>query len=129
MEELTIGEVAAKMGLRTSAIRYYESERLLNPSRRVSGQRRYNRGVLQTIAIIQFAQSIGFTIEQVRTLLHEFPADTPPSERWQALATQKLVEVEELIRRATHMKQILESTLGCECARLEDCVTGIENGL
>src|SRR5262245_14218305 len=98
MEELTIGEVAAKMGLRTSAIRYYESEGLLNPSRRVSGQRRYDAGVLQTLAIIQFAQSIGFTIEQVRILLHEFPADTPPSERWQALATQKLVEVEELIR-------------------------------
>ncbi len=38
---LSIGEVARQVGLRTSAIRYYESVRLLPEAERISGRRRY----------------------------------------------------------------------------------------
>jgi len=41
--------------------------------------------------------------------------------RWQALARQKVVELDALIARAQRMKYVLETGLHCGCLRLEDC--------
>ena len=122
MEKLTIGEVARLASVRPSAIRYYESAGVLPAPRRVSGQRRYDGSVLQRLAIIQLAQEAGFTVAEIKGLFYDFAADTPASERWQALATRKLVEVEALIARAEGMKRLLEeSLLRCRCLSLEEC--------
>lgn len=127
MDSITIGEVAHKAGVRPSAIRYYESAGLLPVPQRVNGQRRYEPNVLQRIGMIQTAQHAGFTISEIRTLLNDFPADTPPSERWHVLASQKLIEVEALIERANTMKMFLERALQCRCLTLEECIVVDEN--
>ena len=121
MEEMSIGEVARRAGVRTSALRYYESVGVLPAPRRVSGRRRYDGEVLDLLAIVRVAQQAGFTVAEIRTLLHGFSADTPPSARWRALASRKLPEVEALIERALGMKRLLERGLRCDCLRLEDC--------
>ena len=129
MEESTISEVANRAGLRPSAIRYYESTGLLPAPRRASGQRRYDASVLQRLAVIQLAQEAGFTVAEIGRLFYDFEADTPASERWQALATQKLAEVDALIARAQGMKRLLEeSLLKCRCLRLEECAGFIMDG-
>ncbi len=121
MEEVSIGEVARRAGVRTSALRYYESVGVLPTPRRVNGQRRYDGEVLDLLAIVRVAQQAGFTVAEIRTLLHGFSADTPPSARWRALASRKLPEIEALIERALGMKRLLERGLRCDCLRLEDC--------
>ncbi len=121
MEEMSIGEVARRAGVRTSALRYYESVGVLPAPRRVNGRRRYEGEVLDLLAIVRVAQQAGFTVAEIRTLLHGFSADTPPSARWRALATRKLPEVEALVERAQGMKRLLERGLRCDCLRLEDC--------
>jgi MerR family transcriptional regulator, redox-sensitive transcriptional activator SoxR len=123
MESFGIGEIARKVGIATSAIRYYESIGLLPPSQRISGKRRYDESILEKLKVIQLAQQVGFSIAEIQNLLHDFPVDTPPSERWQSLAGKKLQEVDELIQRAQLMKAMLEQTLQCECATMEDCAT------
>ena len=122
MEEMTIGEVARRTGIRASALRYYESVGVLPTPRRVNGRRRYDGEVLELLAVVRVAQQAGFTVSEIRTLLHGFSADTPPSARWRALASRKLPEVEALIRRALGIKRLLERGLRCGCLRLEDCV-------
>lgn len=127
MEELTIGEVARRAGIRPSAIRYYESSGLLPAPRRSSGQRRYDAGVLQRLAIIQLAQEAGFSIAEIKSLFYDFADDTPASLRWQALATHKLAEVEARIARAQEMKRVLEECLlQCRCLSLEECARLID---
>jgi MerR family redox-sensitive transcriptional activator SoxR len=121
-EELTIGEVARRAGIRTSAIRYYESVGLLPAPPRVSGRRRYDPSVVQRLAVLRLAQEAGFTVAEIQILFNGFAADTPPAERWEALARRKLEEVDVLIQRALRMRQVLESGLRCGCLRLEDCV-------
>jgi MerR family redox-sensitive transcriptional activator SoxR len=121
MDNLTITEVARRAGLRPSALRYYEDAGLLPPPARVSGRRRYDAGVLEQLAVIRLAQAAGFTIAETRTFLHGFAPDTPPPDRWQALAAEKLPAVEALIVRAQAMKGILEAGLRCECLALEEC--------
>jgi MerR family redox-sensitive transcriptional activator SoxR len=79
------------------------------------------REVLDRLAVVGIAQQAGFTVAEIRTLLHGFSDDAPPSERWRILAREKLVEVEALIERAQGMKRVLKRGLGCECLRIEDC--------
>jgi len=121
MGELSIGAVARRAGIAASALRYYESVGLVPPPERTSGRRVYEPAVLDRLAVIALLQRAGFTVAEMRTFLTEFPADAPPSERWQALALQKLPEVEALIARATAMKEILERGLACACPTMEEC--------
>ena len=76
MDNLAIGEIAQKAGIAASAIRYYEQIGLLPPAKRISGKRRYDLSILQKIRLIQLAKDAGLTIEEIQTLLHDFPEGT-----------------------------------------------------
>jgi MerR family redox-sensitive transcriptional activator SoxR len=127
MQKWAIGEVANRSGVPASTIRYYEQIELLPPADRVNGRRRYDNSILQRLGTIRLAQQAGFTIAEIQMLMHHFPANTPPSERWQLMATQKLDELEERLKTIEAMKEILEQTLDCRCETLEDCGAGIAN--
>jgi redox-sensitive transcriptional activator SoxR len=118
---LTIGEVVRRVGVRASAIRYYEEAGLLEEPERVGGKRRYDEEVLRRLALIGGAKRGGFTLGEIRTLLHGFPAGTGAAQRWQALASEKLVEVDEAIARLRETRELLEEALRCECASLDEC--------
>jgi MerR family transcriptional regulator, redox-sensitive transcriptional activator SoxR len=124
MSELTIGEVARRTGLRTSALRYYEDAGILPPPRRENGRRRYDAGVVRWIRVLRFAQQAGFTLDEIRTLFHGFGAETPLGERWQALAHEKMRELDALIARATQMRRAIEAGLACGCVSVDDCMAG-----
>ena len=125
MEDMSIGEVARRAGVSTSALRYYERVGVLPAPRRESGRRRYDGEVLREVqgrlAVVRIAQQAGFTIAEIGELLDGFSEDTPPSERWRILALEKLPKVEALVERALGMKRLLERGLACECLRLEEC--------
>lgn len=125
MYDLTITAIAARAGVRPSAIRYYESIGLLPAPARVNGRRRYDERVLRQLAIIATAQQMGFTIAEIGTLLHGFSAETPAWARWQLLAREKLPEIEALISRAQAMKELLERSLWCECLTLDECARAL----
>jgi len=128
MEELTIGEVAKQAGIHASAIRYYESIEILPAPRRVNGRRLYDSSVLDRLAVIQMAQRVGFTTSEIRTLFNGFTPETPASARWEALARQKITEVDALILRAQAMKQVLEEELlRCRCLTLDECASYIRD--
>jgi MerR family redox-sensitive transcriptional activator SoxR len=122
MQEMTIGEVAKRTGLRTSALRYYEDAGVLPAPRRVNGRRLYGEESVRVVEVLRFAQRAGFTREEIRTLFHGFGADTPLNERWDALAKARVAELDALIERAARMKQAILAGLGCGCVRVEDCV-------
>jgi MerR family transcriptional regulator, redox-sensitive transcriptional activator SoxR len=119
--DLTIGEVARQTGLRTSALRYYESVGVLPPPRRVNGRRRFGPEVVRLLSTVRFAQNAGFTVAEIRTLFHGFGAHVPPSARWRQLANQKLAELDALVARAEQMKKALHLAMECGCVRMEDC--------
>ena len=118
---MTIGEIARRAGLNTSALRYYESVGVFLPTRRVSGQRRYSQDALRQLRLIQFAQQIGFSLDEIRVLLGGFPEQTAPAQRWRTLVPPKLAQIDLLISQAQAIKRQLEQTLRCQCAALDDC--------
>ena len=121
MMELGIGEVARRAGLRTSAIRYYESIALLPPPQRIGGQRRYDPAVVERLAFIQTAQRLGFSLDEIRTLFADGAA-TPLAARWRDLAARKVAEVDRAIAQALAMKRRLNRGLGCGCPTVDDCI-------
>jgi MerR family redox-sensitive transcriptional activator SoxR len=74
------------------------------------------------LTTLQFARQAGFTIAEMQTLFHGLAPDVPPAARWQALAEQKLRELDTLIDRAEHMRQMLKAGMRCGCLRLENCL-------
>jgi MerR family redox-sensitive transcriptional activator SoxR len=122
MEEFAIGEVARRVGIRASAIRYYESVEVLPAPQRINGRRRYDARVFDRLAVIQMAQQAGFTVAELRTLFNGFTTETTASARWEVLARQKLVEVDALMSRVQAMRGILEEILlRCRCLTLDEC--------
>lgn len=122
MEGLSIGQVARHSGLRPSAIRYYESIAVLPAPRRVGGQRRYDRAVLDQLAFIQIAQRLGFSLQEIQLLFNNADTAVALSDQWRGLAQQKLADVEALINQAIGIRQLLQQGLRCGCADLLDCI-------
>ena len=124
---LLIGEVAKRVGLKTSAIRYYESEGLLPKPYRRSGRRVYDESIVDRLALIELAKTAGFSVAEIKHLVQGFSRRTPPGARWRALAERKTQELDDVIARAQHMKQVLEMVMQCECPTFDDCVHAMRN--
>jgi MerR family redox-sensitive transcriptional activator SoxR len=118
---LSISVVAKQIGLRPSAIRYYEQIGILPPAQRVSGQRRYDVTVLHRLILIQKARQTGFTLDEIKELFFGFCAGTPPSVRWQKLKKRKIVELDAMLEHIQTMRTILEQQGNCRCTALEEC--------
>lgn len=122
MDVLNIGELADKVGIRTSAIRFYESVGLLPKPPRQSGWRRYDPSIVDRLKVIHAAREVGFSIEEIRTLLDGFPKDASPSKRWQKLAKQKLPDLEATIQHTLALKYLIEAGIDCDCDNIALCI-------
>jgi MerR family redox-sensitive transcriptional activator SoxR len=127
MAELSIGEVARRSGLASSAIRYYEGEGLIPRAGRRGGRRWYDESILLRLGIIELAKRAGFRIREIRQLLAGFSRRTPPGVRWRRLAEDKLRELEARIEEARRMQALLEIVTRCECPSFDDCARAIDS--
>jgi MerR family transcriptional regulator, redox-sensitive transcriptional activator SoxR len=118
---LTIGQIAREAGLKTSAIRYYESVGLLPEPRRESGQRRYGNATLRRLRVIDVAKRAGFSLDEARVLLATGNGGPPAHAQLRDLAERKLPEVDELISRAQAMRAWLLTASDCTCETLDVC--------
>jgi len=114
---LSIGEIARRAGLRTSAIRYYEKIGLLPKAARVNGRRYYDETTLERLAIIRFAKRVGFSVAEMTVLLNG-AAVRPPPQRWRTLAHEKLVQLDQLVSEASAVRRMLLATLDHKCPKL-----------
>jgi len=118
---LTIGQLADRFGLKTSAIRYYEANGILPEPARASGQRRYGPDAIRRMEVLDVAKRAGFSLDEARVLLQRTEADTPAHEALRELAARKLPDVEALIERAQAMRAWLVTATGCTCDTLDVC--------
>jgi MerR family redox-sensitive transcriptional activator SoxR len=116
---MAIGEVAERTGMSTSRIRYYEARGLVPEPERAAGKRRYGPEVFRRLAIIDAAQRVGFTLEEIRDLLGS--RDELAHERLRELALLKLPELDDLIARATSVRRVLKMCSRCDCESIAVC--------
>jgi MerR family transcriptional regulator, redox-sensitive transcriptional activator SoxR len=122
---MTIGELAAGAGLAPSAIRYYEKAGVIQAPPRANGRRVYREDAVHQLVIICFAKATGFSLTEIKLLLHGFPPKTTASARWKKMARGKLVELEAILTKARAMKRVLESMMSCRCRTLQQCAQGL----
>jgi MerR family transcriptional regulator, redox-sensitive transcriptional activator SoxR len=120
-DALTIGEVAERVGIRQTAIRYYEEIGLVRPPPRAGGWRRFTPEAVDRLRVIRTARELGFTLEEIQLLLEGFSPDTPPPVRWRELARRKLPEIDGAVTRALGLRRLLQNGIDCRCLRIEDC--------
>jgi MerR family redox-sensitive transcriptional activator SoxR len=126
MPGLNISEVAREVGLRSSAIRYYEKIGLLPPAERKGKQRQYDTTVLYRLAIIQRARQLGFTLDEIRQLFFGFSSVAHASERWQQLSRRKLAELDNLMDSVKAVQRLLKKMMqNCRSETLDQCGKGI----
>ena len=119
---LTVGELAGRTGVATSALRFYEERGLLHPERNDSGHRRYPRYLARRVAFIVFAQRVGLTLEEIRAELEKLPTDRVPGSRdWDRLTRTWSARIEERIEELKRLKLGLTGCIGCGCLSLESC--------
>jgi MerR family transcriptional regulator, redox-sensitive transcriptional activator SoxR len=121
MEALTIGEVAARAGVNTSRIRYYERVGVLPEPERTRGQRRYTEEVLHRLAIVDVAQRAGLSLDEIRDLTGPGNRGRHAGTRIRELAESKLPEIDALIARAEAVKSWLQVARSCDCATVDVC--------
>ncbi|MGO9855111.1 MAG: MerR family transcriptional regulator [Acidimicrobiales bacterium] len=113
---LDIGEVAARSGLAASALRYYEREQIIASADRKGLRRQFRPDVLTTLAVVAMCREAGFTLEEIKALLH-----TGGRPGWKAFAARKR---DELRARAEHLGTLadrLDHALRCPSRNLFDC--------
>jgi DNA-binding transcriptional MerR regulator len=115
---LTIGEVAERTGVATSALRYYDERGLLRPAARVSGRRRYSESAVVAVGVILLLQEAGFTLDETKRLISS-RGRSPTA--WQRLARAKVRELEEQIIAAKVARTAIEHALACPRDDIVDC--------
>lgn len=119
---LAIGELAARSGIATSALRYYEDLGLIHSERTAGGQRRYPRSTLRRVAFIRAAQQVGLSLGEARSALSELPADRPPSAaEWARVARSWQDRVDAQIADLQRLRDRLTGCIGCGCLSLTRC--------
>jgi MerR family redox-sensitive transcriptional activator SoxR len=119
---LTIGEVAARSGVATSALRFYEEQGLIASERTDAGHRRYPRSVLRLVAFIVFAQKVGLSLEEIGVELAKLPRNRAPERAdWAKLSGSWTKRIERQIAELERMKTSLSECIGCGCLSLDRC--------
>lgn len=105
---LTIGQVASKAGMATSAVRYYERRGLLRADARSSGQRRYTEATLRRLIFIRMLQDAGLSLDEIASVLLASSVT-----EWKAVTRERLRALDDEIDRLTHARDILQGAMLC----------------
>jgi DNA-binding transcriptional MerR regulator len=109
MKEMTIGGAARASGVKIPTIRYYEQIGLLPaPPRTGSNRRVYDERDLARLAFIRHARDLGFDIEAIRMLLELQGTPDGSCEAVDAIAGERLAEIDRRIASLSALKAELE---------------------
>jgi len=104
---LTIGELARRAGVATSALRYWEELGLLNAPERVSGQRRYPESAYTEVGAILLRRDAGFSLAEQKVLIGA------SGDEWRGLHRRKLAELDEQIAQIRRAREAISHGLEC----------------
>jgi DNA-binding transcriptional MerR regulator len=117
---LTVGKIAKRAGVSTSAIRYYEKQDLLRPSRLVNGYRGYDEGAIKALRFVRQAPTLGITLREIKQLLELTRDGRRPCKAVRQLAYQHLAEIETKIRQLRSLRHNLRDLLSDRATAVSD---------
>ena len=109
---LTIGRVAQQVGVRPSAIRYYEGQKILEPAvRGANGYRFYTDDAVKLLRFVRRAQALGITLKEIKPLLDVATLGQQPCIHVQKVARTHLRDINNKIRELEALRKELGALL------------------
>jgi DNA-binding transcriptional MerR regulator len=103
----TVGQIANRLGLRKSAVHFYERRGLLPTVPRVGGQRRYTDQHVRRLAFLRLCQDAGLSLDETNVLL------TADAAIWQELVRGRIRQLDTDIARLQNARRYLAGSLRC----------------
>ena len=108
---MLIGELSQQMNMSRDTIRFYEKMQLIHPLIRNNGYKDYPEQTLQQLQLIQVAKNLGFTLAEIRQIIHLANESEIPAEQFQEILQDKLNTVREKIEQLRQMQTMLENLM------------------
>lgn len=122
MKGMTIGQIEQETGVSARMLRHYESIGLLQPLRSDAGYRYYDARLLHEVHFIRQSRELGFSLEQIASLLVLWRDKSRSSAEVKALASQHLDELTHKIGQLQQMQQTLQQLIcACQGDERPDC--------
>lgn len=123
LARLTIGRLSTRATVNIETVRYYERIGLLpSPPRTEGGHRLYGESHVKRLTFVRRARELGFTLDEIRALLHLAEERPPSCARARSLATEHLADVREKIADLKRMERVLAQTVAlCEEGDRPEC--------
>ncbi len=107
---LNIGDTAKASGVTAKMIRHYESIGLITPAQRTdAGYRVYTERDVQVLQFVHRGRALGFSLEQIKTLLALWQDKGRASKDVRAMAKQHIAELDRKIADMQSMRRTLAS--------------------
>ena len=125
---LTIGEAARSAGISPRMVRHYESLGLLPPVARTgSGYRQYGAADVHTLHFIRRSRDLGFSIEEIATLLALWRDRSRASSQVKRIAQAHIDDLAQRIAAMQALQRTLTTLVSCcqgnerpDCPILDD---------
>jgi Cu(I)-responsive transcriptional regulator len=128
---MLIKDASKASGLPAKTIRYYESLGLIRSRRADNGYRQYLDSDVERMRFLNRSRTLGFSLDECRTLLELYDDPGRASAEVNALARHHLDELDDRIRQLTAMKSTLLTLVAqcpdnqsSDCAILDSLATG-----
>lgn len=111
-EIMLIGELARRAGVKPQTVRYYESLGVLSRAERTaSGYRRYGSRAVEELGFIHKAQSLGFSLDEIRQILDLGRSGRAPCASVLAIAEAHLATLEQRMSQLAQLREQLSEAI------------------
>ncbi|MDO6459734.1 Cu(I)-responsive transcriptional regulator [Granulosicoccaceae sp. 1_MG-2023] len=119
---MNISEAADAAGLPVKTVRYYDDIGLVVADRSSNGYRNYSDNHVNRLRFLQRSRSLGFSIEDCRSLLSLYDDADRASADVKKLAQARIDEIEEKIRQLGSLRDTLSELVNaCHGDARPDC--------
>lgn len=119
---MNIGNVSKRIDMPVKTIRYYEDIGLIRPLRDTNGYRVFTESDAHKLAFLGRARTLGFSIEDCRTLMALYEDETRASSDVKRLAMLHLQQIAEKITQLQSMQDTLADLVeACAGDNRPDC--------
>jgi MerR family transcriptional regulator, mercuric resistance operon regulatory protein len=123
LRQMSIGRLSTRAAVNIETVRYYERAGLLpSPPRKEGGHRLYGEAHVKRLTFVRRARELGFTLEEIRALLHLADEQHPSCSKVRVVASAHLEDVRAKIADLKRMERVLAATVArCATGTRPEC--------
>jgi DNA-binding transcriptional MerR regulator len=127
---MLIGALAEQTQISRDTLRFYEKIGLIASKRRANGYKEFMPQTIDQLKFIKLAQQLGFSLQQIKSILPLLQAGSVPPALLRQQITDKLVWIDQQMAQLHALRQtLLDLPIGQDCPLQQHCVSNIERQL